>query len=107
MVLILATVSVSVVADQSLPKSLAFMKHSLVGVMGPVCGSRCHGDGGCAHDGFVKSHLVTRMILKESSGEMLLLPRRCWGKMTILELSGHIYRLNAPFVYSQLRQNDN
>ena len=82
------------------------MKHSLVGVMSTVCGGRCHSDGGCAHDGFVKSHLVTGIILKESSGEMLLLSRRCWGKMTLLELSGHIYRLDASFVYSQLRQAD-
>ena len=83
------------------------MKQSLVGVMSRVSGSRCHCDGGCAHYGFVKSHLVTRIILKESSGEMLLLSRRCWGKMTIWKLSGHIYRLDVPFVYSQLRQNDN
>ena len=93
--------------DRGLPKSLAFMKHSLVGVMSPVRGGRCHSDGGCAHNSFVKSHPVTRIILKESSGEMLLLSRRCWCKMTILELSGHIYRLDVSFVYSQLRQNDN
>ena len=75
MVLILATVSVSVVADKRLPKSLAFMKRPLVGVVDRVRGGRRHSDGGRAHDTAPKPHPEDNLFLKESCGEMPLLPR--------------------------------
>ena len=51
------------------------MKRPLVGVVDRVRGSRRYSDSGRAHDTAPKPHPEDNLFLKESCGEMPLLPR--------------------------------